>query len=558
MSEQLFDLVITGHDSHKTDEALVSDLLDLLNDHSPQLEYKLSEALLFSNNMVAIRERINIKEANALRQRLNSLAVHSDIRPTLQVMAKPIEAAIYTCPACGHQQTKQEEGYGRYDVCEACGIVGERYNQKLRMQEVMISERQRYENEKSKSILDALAQAKLDEENRLREEARRRLGLLPRSNKMLKIIAGAIAGLVFVASFGVFYSLKNKPDTEASAANVESLKPLVDQASINPAGVVGPEGKQSLVTIQGGNVSPEAVAALMQAGEHSPLKTPSTLKETEEERHTAVTNTNVEANEASQGTAVSEANVKAKAQGNLAAKGDSLAQPQPALGEATPSIELVKILKNNQLLGTKHTDLSLVKQRERVAQLLKLGESDLAALVVEEALDPYHASVLLLDIAQWELQNHAESAALQKLDLIQNLLSKTRNIDQQVLVLGVLSHAQQLTNQHAKAAASLASAIEKIRSLPKRSVQADLLVQLAQAQALLGNAKTTRQILKIAEPLLSHKATHFAYFIATYMLIGDLEVVKKQLSALENLAQREKLSAVINDLENPLAQGKTR
>ena len=557
MSEQLFDLVITGHDSHKTDEALVSDLLELLNDHSPKLEYKLSEALLFSNNMVAIRERINIKEANALRQRLSSLAVHSDIRPTLQVMAKPIEAAIYTCPACGHQQTKQEEGYGRYDVCEACGIVGERYNQKLRMQEVMISERQRYENEKSKSILDALAQAKLDQENRLREEARRRLGLLPRSNKLLKIIAGVMASLVFVASFGVAYYLKNKPDTEAGAAKVESSEPLGDQASINRAGAAGPEGKQSLVTIQSGNVSSEAVAALMKAGEHSALKTPSTLKETEANLQASATNnSNAELNDTSQGTAGSEA--EAKAQGTLAAKGDSLAQPQPALGEATPSIELVKILKNNQLLGTKHTDLSLVKQRERVAQLLKLGESDLAALVVEEALDPYHASLLLLDIAQWELQNHAESSVLQKLDLMQNLLSRTRNVDQQVLVLGVLSHAQQLTNQQARAAASLASAIEKIRSLPKRSVQADLLVQLAQAQALLGNAKTTRQILKIAEPLLSHKATYFAQFIAAYMLIGDLEAAKKQLSVLENSAQREKLSDLINDLESPLTQGKAR
>ena len=63
---ELFDLVVTGHSSDKSVEALVRDVLTLLDDNSPYLEFKLSDALLFNNGMVSIRENISQAEAEAL------------------------------------------------------------------------------------------------------------------------------------------------------------------------------------------------------------------------------------------------------------------------------------------------------------------------------------------------------------------------------------------------------------------------------------------------------------------------------------------------------------
>ena len=74
MSEsQLVDLVVVGHTSEKSVETLVRDILTLLNDHSAHLEFKLSDALLFNNGMVSIRDNIGTDEAQAISQKLSTL-----------------------------------------------------------------------------------------------------------------------------------------------------------------------------------------------------------------------------------------------------------------------------------------------------------------------------------------------------------------------------------------------------------------------------------------------------------------------------------------------------
>lgn len=85
-SEQLFDLVVLGHHSSKPVEALVKDILNLLDDDSTYLEFKLSDALLFNNGMVSIRDGISFEEAQEIRHKLASLEVDCDIRPTLQLI----------------------------------------------------------------------------------------------------------------------------------------------------------------------------------------------------------------------------------------------------------------------------------------------------------------------------------------------------------------------------------------------------------------------------------------------------------------------------------------
>lgn len=141
-AEQLFDLVVVGHSSDQPVEQLVREILDLLDDHSSYLEFKLSDALLFDSGLVAIRDSIGFEEANTIRQKLAALNVECDIRPTLQIIPKEVEEEeleqnLYTCPACGHKQKSQKSTDNRLEACEVCGVIGERYLQKQRLQEVM-------------------------------------------------------------------------------------------------------------------------------------------------------------------------------------------------------------------------------------------------------------------------------------------------------------------------------------------------------------------------------------------------------------------------------------
>ncbi|WP_028488763.1 hypothetical protein [Thiothrix lacustris] len=207
---ELFDLVVTGHSSDKSVEALVRDVLTLLDDNSPYLEFKLSDALLFNNGMVSIRENISQVEAEAISQQLSTLAIKCAIRPTLQLV--PLEentqltGPLYTCPACKHQQVQTKE---HNEKCEACGVIGDSFLRTQRMKEAVESERQKYENELSKSIKAAEESAKRYESDSMYQEARRQLGVEDKSgDSKLKIVAVVAAIGIGIATLYAF----NKPD----------------------------------------------------------------------------------------------------------------------------------------------------------------------------------------------------------------------------------------------------------------------------------------------------------------------------------------------------------
>lgn len=210
---ELFDLVVTGHSSDKSVEALVRDVLTLLDDNSPYLEFKLSDALLFNNGMVSIRENISQAEAEAISQQLSTLHIKCAVRPTLQLV--PLEennqptGPLYTCPACKHQQIQTKE---HNEKCEACGVIGDSFLRTQRMKEAVESERQKYENELSKSIKAAEESAKRYESDSMYQEARRQLGVEDKSgDSKLKIVAVVAAIGIGIAALYAF----NKPDKAA-------------------------------------------------------------------------------------------------------------------------------------------------------------------------------------------------------------------------------------------------------------------------------------------------------------------------------------------------------
>lgn len=81
MSEQrLFDLLIMGHHSSSTHEALAQSILKLLDDHDPKLALRLTEGLARKGEKILFRERIEVHDAISLQKGLSLLLVKSEIR----------------------------------------------------------------------------------------------------------------------------------------------------------------------------------------------------------------------------------------------------------------------------------------------------------------------------------------------------------------------------------------------------------------------------------------------------------------------------------------------
>lgn len=505
--QQLFDLVITGHESHSADVSLVRGILNLLNEQSPDLELKLAEALIFNNKKLVICERTGIKEVSALQQRLATLAVKTEIRPNVTLKPATL-AAVYVCPACNHQQAKNEAENGR-DTCDACGIVGERYNRKLRLQEVIHRERQRYEAEKSKTTRDAGAPSpSLNDEEGLLAEAIRQTGLLPkRSLGLKKLILGAAAS---VALGGGYYL------TQMQGASI--TLPVVETAN-KSQGVSGPSGTASTPAT---TVKPPP----------KPINT--------EQHPTTVASANT--------THHSEPPPKRP---TLAS--NKMYAPSETLLRAFAALEETKSL--HAYVSTSTTPFG--KDRQRVRRLLKMSERRLAETIIASVKEPYPHSLLLLDAAISDIQRGQTKKAQEVLAEMQTTLADTADTTQQVLIMGAISKGLLLMGETNRADAILKRAMERIYTLPKGSAQGDLLVQFANEQALLGNAETTRKLLNEAEQLLSEagsgiNATKMAQIISVYALVADFAEAKKRLAKVDDSSKREQLSALIADIETKL------
>ncbi|MBU0656097.1 MAG: hypothetical protein KJ914_13335 [Gammaproteobacteria bacterium] len=557
-SEQLFDLVVLGHDSHKPVEILVKDILNLLDDNSPYLEFKLSDALLFNNGMVSIRDGITFEAAQEIRKKLATLAVDCDIRPTLQLIPKEmeetgVEAAIYTCPACGHKQAKRKQQNGRLESCEVCGIVGERYLQKQKLEQVMDAERHRHENDRAKRIREVLERAKQEEEALLQAEARRRLGLAEKPDNIGIKIAAVVAALSI--SFGTVYYL-NQPTPEeiaqqekqaaeqqqakeeqqkeamakTMAAATERAGDMTDMLEKIPAsGAAEPTGNPEEAIAE--TVSPMPPAA---PPENKPE--PKT-----EERQAQMTEAlKADSQQPETPAEVTEAKVKEEASSSaiIAMEEEKLTPPRL------------------QVFPDVHAE-----NRRRIQQLLKLDESDLTDMIIDKAEEPYQRALLLLDIVEWQLQNNKPDKAQETIARIPQELDKTQDISQQALILGCISKTHLLQDAWEEAGNSLQQAMEKAETLPQLPEQISLLTRLANEQSLFGNQIAARQILetagKLSESLpesVEPRSSALVQLASGYAMITDFAEANKLMDKVQDPAKRQKLAEFIDKLQHRVEQ----
>lgn len=472
MTEQhRFDLIIVGHHSESTTEALAQSIVNLLEDPSPNLRLKLTDGLPKAERII-LCEGLPIQQALALQKSLSRLLVKAEIR---------------------------EQG-----------------------------------SDKPKAHLDATKQARLEETMRLREAARRQLHLVPDPDKFLKVIAGMAVAIILLASLGLGYYFNDSPTTPAQPSSTT----LAAQA-----GAAGSAGK------------PEMAIA-------PPIK-PATPVELAKAR-AAATNTDSMAAKPEAVTSIETAQTAQNSE-QLATL-DTAAKPvtrkDPAVYEfQMPSKKSVKALRTIEDVQQLQPQLGAASSvfdsdRQHLKQALERNDRAFVKALIDSSSKPYSQSLLLLELVQLENEQQQPQQAQAAMDDMRKLLAETRDIDQQVLILGALNKGYLILNERAKAEASLKQAIAKASDVPKRSFQTLSLMQLANEQALLGNVANAQKLLKITEPLLESsmidqpKAAKLSQVIAIYALMADFAEAKSRLPTISDQAKREALSEWVSDLEN--------
>ena len=561
-SEQLFDLVVLGHDSPKPVEALVKDILNLLGDDSTYLEFKLSDALLFNNGMVSIRDSITFAEARDISDKLATLGVDCDIRPTLQLIpmaeeGEEQEPTLYICPACAHQQPKQEQRDGRLEICEVCGVIGERYLQKQKLEQVMEQERQQHDNDRAKRIREVLERAKREEETLLREEARRRLGISEKPDRIGPKVAAVVA--ILAISFGIVYYANQPTDEEiaqqtaaeeaarlakeldkqqAMAKAVETaMKKSSDTADMMEkmpsAGAAGPSGAMD-----------QAMAAISNPPEASPenaLEQQTDMASKQEERRTKI----IEALKADiQQPETPEQMVETKVQEDVSVTAVAAIEEQQL---AAPRF---------QVLPDEHAE-----NRRRIQQLLKLDETDLADMILAKVKEPYERTLLMLDMVEWQLQNNKAEEAQKTIARIRQTQTKTQDTTQQALILGCISKTYLLQDEWEAAGESLQKAMDQAMTLEQVPAQISLLSRLANEQSLFGNQIAARQILDETTPLIEKlpkgvepRATALVEVASGYAVITDFPTANQLMDKVKNPQKRQKLAEFIDKLQHRVEQ----
>lgn len=548
-AQPLFDLVVLGHNSKKSAEALVRDVLSILGEHSPTLEFKLADALISKQGLVAIRDAIPFEEAHLLAEKLVQLQIDCDIRPAMQVVSAKIKSArenegLYTCPACNHQQERL------LDCCEACGVIGEEFLKQQRLQEVIEFERQNQESDRAKRIRTVLERAKQEEETILREEARRRLeNKTQREEHSLVKITSLLTVLTLVAGGGYYLTQLAPTPTEIAGTA------LVEEGA---AGSKGPK----LVEEETRATEAELVAETAQV---EPVKGVNVAKAI---TMAAITTTQPDISDTGQKLKQTELPLQQRLSWNKAIVMEALmldalrVQRTKAVVHQQQKRLLARIWKEIQATHLGFTRFSVsgaqyALAQQQVQQLLAQEAFTQLNHLLSTFAEPYMRTLLRLELMVWQLENTEPKSSIQaSFQKIQQELKQTQTPRQQALVLGVIAQAYLLQTQWNAAGDSLLQATDKALLLPSPSEQVILLSRLAIEQIFFGHKEIAKRILEEASLLANalpggevSRSDSFTQLVFAYALLADFEAANQHLKQIDGSVKRRKLTEFLDNLQ---------
>lgn len=539
---QLYDLVVTGHTSELKVADLVQQLMTILGKKSAQLEFKLSEALIFEKNSNTALEGVSLEVAEHYQKEFGKALVTTEIRPTIQIVEfEPDDDTpkVYRCPACGHEQPSVKD---RLDMCDVCGVIGQRYSSNSRLKMVMEEERRRLAQEQAQKVRESLAKADYQERIKLRRTALKQLGV--KEKKQWPIWVAMMVGVMAVGGGTYWGYLYLNPPAENTVVVASEHTPETNKAfTINPALLQGNSNTKVSMTDQ--------AIALLDNGLLPDAPT--------------ITIANPEA--------LTQSSTLNSAGGSNGANGSNTfnstasqfnAMTPAGVGVTTLNIANTPLLKTHNGRGfeilMKLEELGLADPRfkrstaqhlvdkDYLDQLLNNNQWGMGKVFIDTLTDSYEQAAMYTYalLTRPDLVNsHSISEQLQA--VLQPLPPRD---EQRLLLQGTLAVIQTVEAKTPPISINETTAfkqlLEQVVNIPNPEQRIPLLIRLANEQYLFNQRLGAQQLLQLAEQELpsitvAKRQTLAAYIAANYFIIEDEQSMLKVSEQVNEPSLRERL-----------------
>lgn len=521
MSTPLYDLVIQHHASVEPIDRLVRDLLILLDkEGDPYIEYKLSEGLLFPESKTTILEKISQDEGEYYQKRFRELLVETELRPTLQLVAKEAEVEdtspgnMHTCPACNHQQVRSKSGM---NTCQNCGLVAEKYQRNQKREDILAQESRKFKDQQDKLMREALERARLDEEEQMRRQARQQLGLESKKRPLDIAIGVTAIVLMVVAGILILTTIQREEEQTLMMAQQKALDDKQIQLALKPTVKLVVDG------ISDPSKRPTVETSPLLPGEEETASTEKSAAGAAPPIKKELTQTEIN-------------NLKSLLQNST---------PNPYFNKLTP-----EEFKVNQ---------------QKLARLLELDKPELGIAFANELGDHYAAALLLVAISQYERNKDRHNNDGDILRAFNNLLGRASAI-QQPLVGASFSLMFRLQGQASNAYTALQPTLNDLKSTENNLLFLDnthggsaqmqklgIIRQIIKDYDHFSQAEAAKDFLKVAEEILAVEPTEplaqaeaMTLLASACMVLDDKEQARTWLNKIKDLNTRDQLLEQLN------------
>lgn len=548
MPTQKFDYMITQVAANAPINALSKQLAKVLKLEASHLELQLNDLANQQRQPVRLLRQTSLQNIEKLNTFLNKYGVQGEYRESVPVDVEvTVEATQYICPACHHQQTDDGK-----ETCQKCGVIGSRYETFKRKKAIFESERRYQQSEIQHNLDEAKKTRERAEEDALREEARRQLGVrTKRQQKTTQWLIGT--AMLAAVSGGVYWFIQPQlggiPQSNESAqfaatnATDEADVSVSDAASRHQAAVSNTVQGNAGVTIQakGGHLT----VNLPEPAAHSatPYQTNrsinNTLNKLEGQQAKAVTAQNVsdlsdhdaqqlalslyqqaqtESNPEHQQTTMATARLLAHSLENPQQRKALLQLVHGGTWQVPNAIKIPHFyapevdLKSFEKQIEQASRQSLAQGERQLQQLMARTRAKGAYYQVRLISRFLHSRYQLLQakaqtsavvpaVASGNAQAIGQQMArfLPYLDQIAKLAWQTPDARQQVLVQGSLSQAYRLFGEEKLASMNLIMAVQNSRFIDNPVMMTNTLMELAQYQQQARAYQAAHQLYQLVE-----------------------------------------------------------
>ena len=543
---------------------------------------------MIDGSPTTLHKQLPLSSAEKVKSTLEKLGLTCTLEPCWELVEKEPEVEMYRCPACGHIQAPAESDL---DVCEQCGVIGEKYKGVLAKRQLIEAERRKHDIRQQYE--ERLAQERHERETQLEEEKaiRKRFGWEKRP-KTRSVLTGAAIGLSLLGVAALAFILQDRQSepvpSPAQPAN----------ASMDPGMASGATAEGATQAFSEQDAAAEQLAMQLH----------------EEAQAQAKRGDSAAAQQAFD-KALEVAN-RIEDPGSRETLVGAVAQSQGSLGQLPQALQTSATIEDPQLRARTLTSIAADRaeagdsagsqaalsrlidgaaragpgdtvETAEIFQLIaeyciKTGDYAQALEITQKLPDPYRRAVGLAKIAEAQIAMQETRGAQETLKSISNVVGQIQDDPSQTEILSTLGKLYSGLNDHDSAAKAFGMALDtadKIAGLSNRAgalgtiakdyflagdkVSAERIFQRATelASVAIGDAGGDRALHKIARDRTSLKdfsgaiATADKIQAAYWRAVALKDIARTQMSAGEAIAAKQtfaralQASTQIDDLE---------